>query len=75
MVENQNNKMAIKIVSVTTETCDICKVSTSKNGYAVYTNKDYIKLGNTSKYDNVCKSCSASINKFIKQELLKSKKK
>ena len=67
--------MAIKIVSVTTETCDICKKSTSKNGYAVCTSTDYIKLGNNSSYDNVCKTCSASIHKFIKQELLNSKKK
>lgn len=67
--------MAIKIVSITIETCDICKKTTSKDGYAVYTNKDCIKLGNNIKYDNVCKSCSASIHKFIKQELLTSKKK
>jgi len=67
--------MAIKIVSVTTETCDICKKSTSKDGYAIYTSRDYIKLGNTSKYDNVCKSCCVSIHKFIKQKLLNSKNK
>jgi len=67
--------MAIEIVSITTETCDICKKSTSKDGYAVYTSKDYIKLGNISKYDNVCKSCCKSIHKFIKQALLKPKKK
>jgi len=67
--------MAIKIVSVTTETCDICKVSTSKNGYAVSTSTNYIKLTDAGRYDNICKSCSTIINKFIKQELLKSKKK
>jgi hypothetical protein len=67
--------MAIKIVSVTTETCDICKKLTSKNGYAVFTSTDYIKLGNNSRYDNVCKTCSANIHKFIKQKLLNSKKK
>ncbi len=67
--------MARKIVSVTTETCDICKTSTSKNGYAVSTSTDYIKLGNTGRYGEICKSCSASIHKFIKQKLLRSKKK
>ena len=66
--------MATKIVSVTTTTCDICQTVAHRSGYGVETGVGYIKFGNTRYYD-LCKPCATVIQKFIKKELLKPKKK
>jgi len=69
--------MATTHKTIVTTTCDLCKNTKIYTNETEYRSNIRIATSNftTKRYDDICKACSSAIEKFIKKELLKPKKK